>query len=159
MTEPISATVAVRHPLPFVYGVAADVARWPAFWPACRETRWESGGSLEGQLLLVLSTGPLRRMSVRGRFAASPGRIRFEADGGCLWFELSLSDDNGGTLVSLTSSPGPSRGLGLVGPRAAWRRAMEELLPALRRRLDDLAWLQALAPERPEPSLLRLARG
>mgnify|MGYP005851578927 CR=1 FL=1 len=156
----IEHAAALRHPLPFAYGAAADVARWPSFWPSCRSTAWLERTGTGGTLALDLGGGPLRRLSLRGRASFSPGRIRFDAEGPSgLWFELRLQDDGPGSLVELSAAPGPGGGLALVGPGAVWRRAMADLLPALRRRLDDLAWLPALAQERPEPSLLRLARG
>lgn len=151
---------ALRHPLPFAYGAAADVLRWPSFWPGCRAASWLERDGAGGRVALDLGSGPLRRLALRGRVSFAPGRIRLEAEEPAgLWLELRLSDDAGGTLVELSAAPGPSGGLGLVGPGVAWRRAVGGLLPALRQRLDDLAWSPALAPERPEPSLLRLARG
>jgi hypothetical protein len=156
----IQDAAALRHPLPFAFGVAADVMRWPAFWPSCRAVSWIERRGEEGRLAIDLGAGPLRRLSLRGSLSLAPGRIRFDSEPpATLWLELALVDDGGGTLVELRASPPPAGGLGLVGPGAAWKRATAELLPALRRRLDDLAWSPARAGEHPPPPLLRLARG
>ena len=156
----IEYTAALRHPLPFVYGTAADVARWPSFWPSCRSAAWLERVGSGGTVALDLGWGRLRRLALRGRVSFSPGRIRFDADAPVgLWFDLRLQDDGPGSLVELSAAPGPGGRLAFVGSGAAWRRAMADFLPALRQRLDDLAWSPALAQERPEPSLLRMARG
>lgn len=153
-----SVTIALRHPLPFVYGVIADVVRWPAFWPSCRKVVWESENGPEKWIRLYLGRGLLRRLSVQGRIIMSPGRIRFESPSQNLWFEFVLEDDQGGTFVSLTSDSCFSH-FEKIKFQPIWKRSLEELLPALRRRLDDLAWSPNLAQERPESALLRLARG
>jgi hypothetical protein len=156
----IQDATALRHPLPFAFGVAADAMRWPAFWPFCRAVSWIERQGEEGLLAIDLTAGPLRRLSLRGRLSLAPGWIRFHSEAPLnLWLDLTLVDDGGGTLVELRASSPPDGGFGLIGPGAVWRRATAELLPALRKRLDDLAWSPARAGEHPPPMLLRLARG
>jgi len=156
----IEHAAALRHPLPFAFATVADVVRWPAFWPSCRSASWIDRSGEEGLLALVLDGGLLRRLSLRARLSLAPGRVRLDMEPPSdLWIELLLRDEGGGTLVDLRAAPAPLSRFTLIGPGVTWLRATGEFLPALRRRLDDLAWSPERAEERPPVPLILRARG
>lgn len=98
----LSQTATYRHPLPILYGIAADPAQYPMFFPGCTEALAVKKAETVSDMTLTLDLAAFQKEQVAGDFLLFPRRIVFQGSSSSfqkLDLEWSFSSAHPGTCM------------------------------------------------------------
>lgn len=148
------ADTVVRHPMPFLYGILADVGRYASYMPECKSSTITQEDANGVDVCLIFGKGPFFHSSLQCRITYEQDTIYIVGNSSAfseflMKFRLTPVEGPKACAIYFHFECTIKKSLRSSLAKTLAEKISQGMIESLRQRADHLAWRPALASERP----------